>query len=507
MASLLSRVRSLPRAYWVIGGVVVVALVVVVTRVLAPSAAPTVAPSGTPHVTVSSIAALAAPAGPLPVTGTVTSVDEATILSQTSGQIVTLNHAIGDRVAAGAIIAAFENSSQRAAVTQAQGGYDAAIVALDRANGSSTQNTTAAAVAALASAYSALDDAVHTRADALFVGARTAHPQLALTVPDSALVAKIESERASLEPALMDVQSLASTASSSTVTAASLKATADVNQVLAFLDDLVKAVNETPPSQTASATTLAADQASLAAARTEVNGVLSGITTAKTAYDANSVAAAEAGVTSAEGALAAAEAALEKTLVRSPIAGVIISLPITQGDFVSQNAQVAVVSNPGSLYLDLAVTSDDARTLAIGGKAVIDGSVPGVLTFIAPALDPSTGKIEVKVAITGDESALTAGEVVPVSLARTLARPTAAAGANAPLSIPIIAAKIAPSGPEVFTVSTTSTLVAHPVTLGTILGSSVVVVAGVTPDMAIVTDARGLADGETVIVDATSSAP
>ena len=63
-----------------------------------------------------------------------------------------------------------------------------------------------------------------------------------------------------------------------------------------------------------------------------------------------------------------------------------------------------MISNPGALEVDTYVTSDDAKTLAIGGKAVIDGSVNGTIVFIAPALDPSTGKIEVKIGISGDQS-------------------------------------------------------------------------------------------------------
>jgi hypothetical protein len=44
-------------------------------------------------------------------------------------------------------------------------------------------------------------------------------------------------------------------------------------------------------------------------------------------------------------------------------------------------------------------------------------------------------------------------------------------------------------------------LVANPVVFGAINGSQVVIVSGITPETDIVTDARGLSDGETVIVD------
>jgi len=45
-------------------------------------------------------------------------------------------------------------------------------------------------------------------------------------------------------------------------------------------------------------------------------------------------------------------------------------------------------------------------------------------------------------------------------------------------------------------------LVAHEVTLGALLGERVVIASGLTPDMRIVVDARGLREGEKVEVSA-----
>ncbi len=175
-----------------------------------------------------------------------------------------------------------------------------------------------------------------------------------------------------------------------------------------------------------------------------------------------------------------------------------MSLPITLGGYVSSFSQVAVVSNPNALEVDTYVTSDDAKTLAVGGKATIEASTQGIITFIAPALDPTTGKIQVKIGIPGDQSALTDGDTVTVSLARSA---TGAVGtASTTITIPIVSAKITPSGPVVFTVSS-STLMAHPIIFGDISGTQITVTQGLTPDMDIVTDARGLSDGQQVIVD------
>lgn len=527
-------IRHLPKLYS-IGGVVVIAVVVVVGvnhfNKTAPGAQ--VAISNLSHVQVATVSDLSSQAGPLSIIGKVTSLSQATILAQTSGEITVLSHSIGDHVDAGDIIAEFENSSQRAAVLQAQGAYDAAQAALAKASGTTAQNSNVtsaqavqgvanartSALAALQSVYAALDDAIHTRADLLFLNPRTSSPQITLTVPDSQLVATLQSERVALEATLTQAQTVANDGTAADIDTNSSLMAVGAQSVVVFLDNLIRAVNETPPSQSASAATLAADQTSLAAARTEAVAAITSVTSAKSAYDTaiagaatasnsaqsgttNDVAIAEANAKQALGALDAAKANEEKTIIRSPISGTIVSLPITQGGYVPSFAQVAIISNPGALYVDSQVTSSDAKTIAVGNTAVVAGTEQGTITFIAPALDPMTGNIEVKIGLKGNQHALTDGEVVAVSLDRTQSKDSSTAGSvPAQITIPIIATKILPSGPIVFTVSTTSALVAHPVVLGSILGDRVVVISGVTPDMSIVTDARGLADGQTVIVD------
>ncbi|MBU6323284.1 MAG: efflux RND transporter periplasmic adaptor subunit [Patescibacteria group bacterium] len=525
-------VLALPRRYSIGGAAVVVVAVAVGVHLLAPAAVDTASVSGTSHVRVASVASLSAAAGPLPVTGKITSVSRAAILAETSGEIVTLAHALGDRVAAGTVIAAFENSSQQAAVEQAQGAYDASLAALAKLNDTTAANSSVTsgqaavsaanaktgAFAALSSAYAALDDAIHTRADLLFSNPRSASPVLSLTVPDSILVTKLQNERTTLESGLADANKLANDTSDADIDANSTAMVAHAKDVAAFLDDLIKAVSETPPGASATAATLAADQTSLAAARAEAIAAITSVSAAKNAYDAavagattaansasggteNDIKAAEANVTAAEGALNAAKANLEKTIVRSPISGTIVSLPITQGGYVSAYTEVAVVSNPGALYADVQVTPDDARTLSVGNAATLAGSVPGVITFVAPALDPSTGKIEVKVGVTGEAGALTDGEVVSASLDRTASTSAKSAAGTDVITIPINAAKLEPNGAAVFTVTASSTLAAVPITLGAILGDRVAVPSGLSPSLEIVTDARGLSEGQAVIVD------
>lgn len=182
-----------------------------------------------------------------------------------------------------------------------------------------------------------------------------------------------------------------------------------------------------------------------------------------------------------------------------------MDLPVTAGDYVSSQNEVAEVSNPSALKLVAHVSAADAKTLSIGNTASVNGAAIGTITQISPAIDPQTGTIEVDVTLTGDQTGLTDGDSVTVDLDRASSSSSSASAPSASnlpsIIIPIVALKITPTGPEVFTVDAdTNTLVAHPVQIGSILGQNIVVTQGLTPDLMIVTDARGFVSGEKVSV-------
>lgn len=525
----------MPRRYQIGIVILIIVAILAIHYFSSPAVVEPSDTSGTSHVKVATVADLASETGPLDVVGTVTSLHRATILAQTSGEVVSLSRSVGDYVYAGSIIGQFENSSQRAAVIQAEGAFEAAGAALAKATSTTAQNSgitsaqasTAAtnAAASLATAlhvlYVALDDAIRTRADVIFINPQSSKPTLQpFVVPDAQLVINIQNDRLALSDVLSDAEQSALAGSNTNIIQRTESILKDSQTVIAFLNNVISALNQAVGSGDISASTISTYQTSVGTARTEVVTAIANVTTAKTAYDAaiagaqtaansagvgtqNDVAAAQASLKSAQGSLDAARASLEKTIVRSPISGTIVSLPITQGDYVSAFTQVAVVSNPSALYVDTQVTPDDAKTLVIGAPATIAGLTDGVITFISPAIDPLTGKIEVKVGVSsGKDDLLTDGESVTVALSR--AHKTPSSGGDTQLSIPIAAIKMSPEGPLVFTVSTSSTLMSHPVALGSILGNQVVVLSGLSLDMQIVSDARGLSDGETVIVDEPS---
>ncbi len=510
-----------------------VLLLVGVGFVLAHKSASTTDQEVTPDraVHTASVAELSLNSSPIPLLGTVVSKNEADIRAETGGRLDAVYKKLGDHVTAGEIIAEFENSAERAGLTQAQGAYDAAKAGVGSAALSSNTaeiNTSSAnlsldsaktaALNVINSAYISLDDAVRVKSDASFRNPQSSNPQFTLTLSDSGLAINIPQERATIENILktrMTKNQTLSTNDDLVVELTAIEGNATV--VKNYLDDLSLAFSRAIPDAAASQTTIDGWKASTGLARTEVGGTLAAIASARSALNASIAAskvaannltqtnegssdAANAAVKTALGALQAAQSRLTKTIVRSPINGTINSLGVSSGDYVSPSADIAIVSNNGALEIVAYATEDDAVALKVGGKTMINDSVSGVITRIASALDPKTKKIEVRIGITGSTNQLINGQTVRINAVRALA---GTGVKNKNIQIPLAALKITPTGSIVFTVdASSSTLIGHPVKEGTLMGDQISILEGLTPDMVIVTDARGLKDGSKVTVAA-----
>jgi RND family efflux transporter MFP subunit len=515
--------------------VVVLVIAVLVYKGLhgSTTAAATTRRVASQQVTIASVASLSPANAPLSIVGRVNSLNQATILSQAAGEITTLNVSMGDQVYAGETIAVLENSSQQAAVTQAEGSYASAQAVLAEAVGGSSgdqsapaadqssENAEIGAQTALQTAYADLDDAVNTKAGTLFYAPSsyqtTAPPTLNSILVNGVLaysnnteiLATVASERQNLNTVLADANSLANGTTTVDVDTALDSMVADTQTVQTFLDNLSQIVTDTTPN-TNTATTLSTFATTISAARAEVVSAVSALNSAKTTYDTtlNGSSVAEANVETALGALESAKSALAKTYITSPIAGTIVDLPVTAGDYLPTETEVAEVSNPGTLEIVTQVSAADAKTFSIGNTATINGTVTGTISQISPAIDPKTGTIEIDIALTGDQSSLTDGDSVTVEMNRTAASllssesaSDTSASSTASIVVPIVALKITPTGPEVFTVDPQKhVLVAVPVSIGSILGEDIVVTDGLTPNLMIVTDARGLVAGESVTI-------
>jgi RND family efflux transporter MFP subunit len=340
----------------------------------------------------------------------------------------------------------------------------------------------------------------------MFANPQSAQPQLLVQSSDSQAKVDAENDRVSLQPVLVREEARSTTLSASDDLASELtKTQTELRQIRDFFDTLVRELNGGIATQSMSQAAIASYQASATAARASITGSISALVSAQQALQtaqqnasqaSGTVSASQAGLAQAQAGLAAARANYEKTIIRAPISGTINSLPLKRGNFVQASSPAVTIANNGALEITAYVTQNDAQLFGVGSKVSIDGTAVGVVTRIAPALDPLTKKIEVRIGITG-ESTLINGQSVSVEIAAT---PQKSATPSTRITIPLAALKIGADGMSVFTVSASSTLLAQTVSIGELLGDRVVIESGLTATTTIVTDARGLRAGEVVRV-------
>lgn len=445
------------------------------------------------------------------VIGEVKATSEARLQAEAGGRITNVNVELGDTVHAGQVIASFENSSQRAALLQAEGAYEAALASAASSE-VSVESAQEAVDAARSSALSIYRSSYITAEGIL----RNDIDDLFTIVNDQAIGIRIDSkgqanvlnaERNALDTEIAQWQTQKDNVTVNSIDR-ELGDTKDlVNRMAAFVEQLSSLLSDTDITSSFTEADKTAMIGAIYSARTSLNGLSSGLEQAETAIvnaqnafeqaqltgssDVSSAASAQIKI--ALGSLRAAQASYEKTIVRTPISGVVNALYLTPGEYASMGAPAVVIANNGALEVVTALNADEADMIAIGDTVHIDDIATGVVTAIAPAIDPLSGKKEVRIGIQ-DDVQLTNGDTVNIEFSRNTEKETDT------ITIPLSALKITTNDPVVFSVSEQNTLVSNTVKIGKVMGDVVEIIEGLSHDSVIVVDARGLRDGETVEV-------
>ncbi len=485
-----SKYRAL--ALWlqiVIGVLVVIALFALLIGI-GKLGAPKATGDTLATVTLAPIAEISGGTSGVGVVGNVRSVTEASILAESGGVVRSVSTSVGGTVPAGFVIASLENASQRAAVLQAEGAYDAAVAAR---SGLSPVDIGTSALNTYTSSYNSLDSIAKNYIDAFYGNPGAQGPQFLIS-PQPFDFDYFPRKRADLAHALDTWRSHLASATSANAPQLLEEADTVTRQANSLITDIASAA--TKYNGDANATQLAA----LATARTSIASLQASITAAKQANQSQSTSAsagANASVKAALGTLRAAQANLEKTLVRAPIGGQVNFLPIRVGDYVTPLQHVATVAQNGALEIVSFVSEDTRAQLSVGQKVTVEGTFPAVITSIAPALDPVTKQIEVHIAVTG-KTELVNGQSVRITLPGAAAATTTAS--TGPILLPLTALKLTPSARIVFSIGEDGRLVGHAVEIGDVRGDRIEIKTALPGDMRIVTDARGLSEGQKVNV-------
>lgn len=106
-------------------------------------------------------------------------------------------------------------------------------------------------------------------------------------------------------------------------------------------------------------------------------------------------------------------------VVRSPIAGVVADRSVYPGEMAQPGTPLVSIVDISRLIARANVPVKDAVTIKPGRPARIagpDGDIPGKVTVVSPAVDPSTTTVEVWVEIANPEEKLKPGATVRVSI-------------------------------------------------------------------------------------------
>lgn len=481
--------RSLRPLFQIVFGIVVAVVLIALLMALAGGKKETAAPA-LRSVTLESLASLAGAQASSTVLGSVRSVTEAEILAQAGGTVQSVNAVVGRSVPAGFVIAELENAAQRAAVLQAEGAYDAALAS--RASVSPVDSATAARNA-YRNAFASLDTTLENSIDTFFGAQTPTGPNLLINSGSGDTLSR---ERADIDRTMNVWSDGLATADQRDPAVLLSEAEETAHTIQAFTEKLAEAANRTDSRATPE------QLAALASARASLSATVSTLAGASATYrsgSTSSTASVDAGVKSALGNLRLAQSNLEKTVVRAPIAGTVNFLPIRVGDFVTQLSHVATVAQNGALEAVAFVSEESRAGLSIGTKVTVDES-EGVITSIAPALDPLTKQIEIHVAVNAG-STLVNGQAVHIGLPES-AVPAASSTTTTASGIrllPLTAVKLS-AGARILFMVNDGRLVSVPVEIGDVRGDRLEVMTDLPDDARIVTDARGLSEGQAINV-------
>ena len=464
-------------------------------------------------VSVKRVSELQGGTGDISVLGTLEAKNEARLEAESSGRVTSVNVKLGDSVRAGTVLATIENSREAAGVLQAQGSYESALAAASQSEvgvGAAERAYTEARINArntYRTAFTANDSVIRSYIDELFSEPESTRP--GLYVGGSGQAPVLTAERVRLGKALeawrISTESLSNASDELLLLSQAEKNTKDLIALATTLSDIL-AIED--PNSEFTAERITSLQLALTTARGQLDGTLSalsgarsGVNAAKSGFEQAQIASSNGTVSSADaqvkqalGSLRLAQSSYEKTIIRTPISGTVNAISLKVGTFVGMQAPAAVVSNEGGLEVKAYVTEDDIRDIRVGDSVTIENNVKGVVTQVASALDSVTKKVEIRIGIEGEQKELTNGQSVTIFLTRS----TADSILDVRILLPITSIKMTPDGAIIFTLNESNRLTGHSVVLGAIVGDHIVVEEGVTADMRIVLDARGLRSDEEV---------
>ncbi len=349
------------------------------------------------------------------VTGKVKPSQSVDLAFEKAGKVAWVGAKVGDRVVGGQVLASQVNGDIAAQLDQAKASVKEQQAKLDelkkgtrpeeiQIQQAKVNNARADLADKIDDAYTKSDDAVRNKADQVFSNPRTANPQINNYLGiESILKNDIEWRRVLTENILNAWKS------SGGVDAAAAKK--NLNEVKIFLDKTALAVNNATANSNLSQATLDDWKTAISAGRTNVNTAVVNLAAAEStlANEENELALDKAGSTpeqianqeakveQAEASVKNYAAQLSKTILSSPIFGIVTKQDAKQGEIAAANAVVASVISEAQFEIETNVPEADIAKVKKGDKARVTlDAYTGDVVFDANVskIDPGETMVE-----------------------------------------------------------------------------------------------------------------
>lgn len=346
------------------------------------------------------------------VTGNVKALNSVDLAFEKGGKVAWIGKNVGESVYAGEIIVALDNGTEQAALSSAEADLKSAKAHYDElAKGSRPEdiqitatsldqakqnlvNDYAGVIDTVIDAYNKSDNAVNRQTDSIFSNDQTASPDLTFSVSNQQVKNDAVSARISIGQTLQSFKTLTDSLLSAETTnnqkdSVLIDTRANLIKVQNFL---IKVSSTLDVSINLSDATLLTYKDAVATGRTNVNTALQSVSTLADTISSQKItvektdreltlkklgatvevlAQAEASIEQADASVKSAEASVRKTIIRSPIDGLVTKQDAKVGEIASANNPLVGVMSAKSFQIEAYVPEADSAKLNIGDGAEV----------------------------------------------------------------------------------------------------------------------------------------
>ncbi len=370
------------------------------------------------------------------VTGRIKAAQSVDLAMEKGGRVARVYADVGARVVAGQLLVQLENADLVAQLQQAEANFKAQQAKLDELKTGTrpeeiqiqeikVQNAQVALedarrnlVDKINDAYTKSDDAIRNKVDQIFNNPLSSSPQVSFIGGSAALETQVEADRPTLEAMLLQWHTALLGLDTTNHEAMSDLASKNLEHVKAFLEEVALLVNSLTANTSISQTTIDSYKADVSTARTNVNTAIGALSTAQEKYRTavstlvladnqltlekagtvvQQITAQEAQVEEAEANIKNYQAQVYKTIIRSPIAGIVTKQDAKVGEIVAANAAVTAVISDQQYEIEANVPEVDIPKIKIGNSAKVTLDAYGsnaVFNATVVKIDPAETIIE-----------------------------------------------------------------------------------------------------------------